>query len=245
MCKLFPNLPSMNIKQNKPLILHKNASYNLGHLSLFARSLLSGRNTNCWQCNTQVDLPQFTCPKCGTVLDPEYTIKQLNHFEVFDLEPKFEVDTQELSKSFKKLQFLLHPDKFATKDEKQKDYSADMSSLVNKSYAVLCDPLLRAEYLLQLVNISMDESQMEMDPTFLAKVLDENQSIGDAETAEELQVLNQSNQKEFDDTIKSFQSAYEKKEMITALRLFATAKFYRSMQDRIREKQRLSGFIGD
>ena len=48
----------------------------------------------------------------------------------------------------KRRQKLLHPDKFSTKSEAERQYSADQASAVNDAYGTLRDPLKRAKYIL-------------------------------------------------------------------------------------------------
>lgn len=53
--------------------------------------------------------------ECEKLLPIERT---LNLFEIFELEPGFELDVADLERKYKKMQMRLHPDRFATKDQR-------------------------------------------------------------------------------------------------------------------------------
>ena len=65
-------------------------------------------------------------------------------------EPTYELDLRQLEGEYKRLQKDLHPDKFGSRGAQQQDYSAEQSSLVNRAYTVLRNPLHRALYLVRL-----------------------------------------------------------------------------------------------
>ena len=69
-------------------------------------------------------------------------------FRVLGMAPRFEVDPDALEASMKRLQKVLHPDKFGARSPRAQAHSAEQASLVNRAYAVLRDPLRRAKYML-------------------------------------------------------------------------------------------------
>lgn len=75
---------------------------------------------------------------------------QLSVWHVRRPEPTYEVDLRQLEGEYKMLQKDLHPDKFGSRGAQQQHYSAEQSSLVNRAYTVLRDPLQRALYLVRL-----------------------------------------------------------------------------------------------
>lgn len=56
----------------------------------------------------------------------------------------------ELKNNFRKMQGLLHPDKFVKSNDTEKTFSLHHSSYLNKAYSTLRDPLARANYLLKI-----------------------------------------------------------------------------------------------
>ena len=69
--------------------------------------------TNCWKCGKHIEMAfgNYEC-KCG-VLQPPPT--DISLFDVMGEERQFDIDLSELNNKFKKLQTVLHPDKFTTK----------------------------------------------------------------------------------------------------------------------------------
>ncbi|KAK9904106.1 hypothetical protein WJX75_004707 [Coccomyxa subellipsoidea] len=64
-------------------------------------------------------------------------------------QPIFDIDYRHLDQSYRALQFKLHPDKFGLASKKEKSYSEEASSLINKAYDTLRSPLLRASYMVR------------------------------------------------------------------------------------------------
>ena len=58
-------------------------------------------------------------------------------------------DDAELTRRFRELSRLYHPDRWATADVKTQTTALDSSALVNDAYRTLRDPFARAEYLLR------------------------------------------------------------------------------------------------
>lgn len=60
---------------------------------------------------------------------------------------KFDVNLSEIENKYKKLQLLIHPDRFVNKTEKEKEFADVISSQLNKAYRKIRDPLARAKYI--------------------------------------------------------------------------------------------------
>ncbi|KFM83354.1 hypothetical protein X975_11261, partial [Stegodyphus mimosarum] len=80
--------------------------------STHAVRLLNVSKNRCWKCNAVVIERDLVCMSCGCVLEPR---QKLNHFEVFKETPHFDIDVNNLTVKFRRLQTLLHPDKFASR----------------------------------------------------------------------------------------------------------------------------------
>lgn len=92
----------------------------------------------CWKCSSDLKGSALFCPDqaCGAVQPVEVGTKGLNIFQLFDISPKFDVDTKELELKFKSLQSRLHPDKFVMKSELERQASSTSSSTINQAYQV-------------------------------------------------------------------------------------------------------------
>lgn len=70
----------------------------------------------CWNCQTIVNTkPCLFCKNCLLIQSPEH--QNFNYFELFNIRDQYDIDTGELTTNFRKLQNLIHPDKFSNKTE--------------------------------------------------------------------------------------------------------------------------------
>ena len=93
------------------------------------------------------------------------------------------MDASSLEDAMKARQKVLHPDKFSTKSEKERLYSADQASAVNEAYGVLRDPLKRAQYILQARGWGVTERDgrdRPVDPELLMEVMEAREAISEA-----------------------------------------------------------------
>ncbi len=105
-----------------------------------------------------------------------------NHFDLFDLAQRYELDETQLTSKYQTLQRELHPDRFAAATDAEKRWSLQAASLVNEAYQTLKHPLNRATYLLGLNGVSVDEeTDTQMDPMFLMQQMELREALGDAE----------------------------------------------------------------
>ena len=123
--------------------------------------------TACWACAAPFGASaehRFFCDACGEILPARVAAPTRGAdgaapvlFRVLGIAPRFEVDLDALEAAMKRLQKVLHPDKFGARSERARAHSADQASLVNRAYAVLRDPLRRAKYMLAARGASLGE----------------------------------------------------------------------------------------
>lgn len=70
------------------------------------------KRKKCWKCEEDVQNSDLFCSKCKFIQKPSDT---KNYFNVFNLEQNFDVNIKKLRDSYRKMQSLLHPDKFSIK----------------------------------------------------------------------------------------------------------------------------------
>lgn len=87
---------------------------------LIQKKLLSNQtpidyNTQCWKCHKARSPSKdiFFC-FCGAILSPP---RNLTYFKLLGLDEGFEIDSDILTRRYKDLQRILHPDKFSQKSE--------------------------------------------------------------------------------------------------------------------------------
>ena len=71
----------------------------------------------------------------------------MNYFELFEFDVAPIVDKSLLTKKYLQLQKQYHPDNFSLSDENEQNQSLEMSSLINKAFAVFKDDLKTIGYL--------------------------------------------------------------------------------------------------
>jgi hypothetical protein len=107
--------------------------------ALFRTTKLA-RSVTCWKCGTEVSPPEVTpeyfCSSnpCGVVQSVK--LKDVNAFQLFNLDQKYLIDLGQLESAYKGIQKQLHPDMFATKPEAERDASLQTSTTINQAYQV-------------------------------------------------------------------------------------------------------------
>ncbi|MEJ2630634.1 MAG: Fe-S protein assembly co-chaperone HscB [Acidihalobacter sp.] len=107
-------------------------------------------------------------------------------FELFDLEPAFELDIDELQSRYRELQSRYHPDRHAAGEAREQREALQAATRINEAYCTLRDPRLRARYLLVLANVALDEERDTLnDPEFLMTQLELREALDEAQHAED------------------------------------------------------------
>lgn len=91
----------------------------------------------------------------------------LTYFEIFGLQPAFQIDRAALSERYRELQREFHPDKYAAKSEREQRLAMQYAAQINEAYNTLRDPVQRAGYLLKLAGVEISPEQTTADAEFL------------------------------------------------------------------------------
>ncbi len=147
----------------------------------------------CWSCQKPVGA-EILCAGCSAIQPlPPGT----DHFALFGLPRRFEVELPGLDKRFRELSFQVHPDRFARKAPKERRIALERSTALNDAYRTLKDPLRRATYLLKLNGLQVESESSSsamaaLPPEFLEEIMElreglmEAQAKGDVEAARKL-----------------------------------------------------------
>ncbi len=104
-----------------------------------------------------------------------------NHFELFGLPLRFELDLARLEQSYRGLQSRVHPDRFVQASDAERRSSMQASMRANEAYRILKHPLARACYLLELRRVDVQgESSAPMPPEFLERQMEWREAVEDA-----------------------------------------------------------------
>jgi molecular chaperone HscB len=116
-----------------------------------------------------------------------------DHFTVFGLPKRHELDADELERRYLELASAVHPDRFSGAEASERRRAMEASAAVNEGYRVLRDPVRRAEYLCRIGGIDLDSSDPEhgaphMGQGFLVEMIERRETV-EARRAEGLAAL--------------------------------------------------------
>jgi molecular chaperone HscB len=126
----------------------------------------------CDTCNGSMTSPVF-CDNCRSL----YPADGLNHFELLGFPPTFNIDSAALRQSYLRLSRGIHPDHHGGDDS---TVSMRLSAQLNEAHRVLADPVLRAEYLLELVGGKSAREDKSVLDGVLAETLMLREEIAEA-----------------------------------------------------------------
>ena len=89
------------------------------------------------------------------------------HFALFDMQPSFRLDLDQLAVRYRELARQVHPDRFADAGEREQRLALERSACLNEAYQVLKTPSQRARYLLAMRGPELPLEVTVQDPDFL------------------------------------------------------------------------------
>jgi molecular chaperone HscB len=105
----------------------------------------------CWSCHKDAGL----APHCGDCGTPQPADPKSDHFALFGVERRYDVDLAELERRYKELARSLHPDRYAKADPRARRASLQRSVQINDAWKTLRHPVKRAEYMLAQMGIEV------------------------------------------------------------------------------------------
>jgi molecular chaperone HscB len=113
-----------------------------------------------------------------------------NHFDLFQLPPKFDVDMAALDAAYRDVQGRVHPDRFVNATDAEKRVAMQWATRANEAYQTLRNPQKRAQYLCELNGVDLQtESNTAMPMDFLMQQMEWREALGDARAAKEAEAL--------------------------------------------------------
>lgn len=113
-----------------------------------------------------MNIPLF-CENCRTL----HPADAGSHFELFGLEPTYELDEADLHRRYLQCSRHIHPDRFAETGGETASLSLRVAARLNEAYRVLGDPVLRAGYLLELYGGQSSAADKSVPPEVLNQTL--------------------------------------------------------------------------
>ena len=127
--------------------------------------------TACPECGDALWTP-LGCEACGVLA---HFADAPGAFEVFGLEPAWDVDRKALRRALLRLQRLTHPDHAGATDQAERATAA-----LNHAHEVLADEFLRADDLIRRLGGPEEGAERQMPQEFLMEVLEWNEALDDA-----------------------------------------------------------------
>ncbi|KZC04154.1 PREDICTED: iron-sulfur cluster co-chaperone protein HscB, mitochondrial [Dufourea novaeangliae] len=194
----------------------------------------------CWNCNFIYKSALF-CSKCKTLQEPP---ESLTYFDIMGIPKSYDIIIVDIQTKYKELQKLFHPDKFGNKSEKEKQLSQNISSLVNRAYNTLLNPLQRGLYILELNNITISEGTDNMDPEFLMEIMEKNEEIEVAlNDHTKIQKLTKENKEILNSLTMEIAEAFRKQDIKKAETHLIRMKYYNSINNRLKKLKHDLGIV--
>lgn len=115
-----------------------------------------------------------------------------NHFELFGLPARFDVDLTALDAAYREVQGRVHPDRFVNATDAEKRVAMQWATRANEAYQTLKNPQKRAQYLIELNGVDLQtESNTAMPMAFLMQQMEWREALGDARASKDASALDE------------------------------------------------------
>ncbi|KAI1308010.1 hypothetical protein EDD11_004346 [Mortierella claussenii] len=191
---------------------------------------------SCWKCSTSVPYMAVVCTNldCKVV---QTLAPGANYYEILGLspEPTFDVETKDLRNKFLRIQQQVHPDSYSQNTNGDQIYAQQQSSLANKAYSTLKEPLSRANYILELLGASIHETESLDEPELLMEVMEARELLEDAQTEQEVEDLKSVNDNRIKQAVEGLSCAFQKQDLEAAKTLAIELQYWIRIQNVIRD----------
>ncbi|EDO17121.1 hypothetical protein Kpol_1025p42 [Vanderwaltozyma polyspora DSM 70294] len=154
--------------------------------------------------------------------------------------PVWSIDNNKLRKEYRSLQSKFHPDAIASNHEDNDN--KNLSSLINKAYQTLKNPLDRSQYLLKLIkNIDLSNEEVaqnltQNDPNLLLTVLDVHEQLEDIDNDfENIKEIELENKKRIMNIEQNLNTLYENQDYDKIAKLTIELKYWVNLSKAIKE----------
>lgn len=143
----------------------------------------------------------------------------------------FTPDLKQLHKEFLRLQAKSHPD-LAPFDQKR--HCEALSARINEAYKTLQDPLKRAQYLLSLRGIDVeDESAKLGESELLMEVMEAREAVEEVESEEQLVELRAANNERIDHSVSELETHFAKTDLESAANEAVRLRYWMNIEESI------------
>ncbi|CAL1695831.1 unnamed protein product [Somion occarium] len=154
----------------------------------------------------------------------------------FTYEPNpFDIDISALRPRFRKAITVVHPDRWAGRDEGKEQLIQSLSTTLNNANRTLADPLQRALYILKREGVITDGENIVDDPELIMDVMESREAIENAETQEEVNQIRKENQEKVEESVHEISKLVAVKDWSGVLTAATKLKYLRGIDDAARE----------
>ena len=164
------------------------------------------------------------------------------YFELFELNPVFEIDARRSHAEQQRLQAIYHPDRYVNASDRDKRVSVQVASWINQAYETLQDPVKRSRYLLEISGATIsDDSSTTSDTEFLMEQIELREEVESCRHSED--ALHHSEQIELrlaqraDQLASEFVANFDTPDLDAALLSSRKMQFIQRIQQQLSELQ--------
>lgn len=158
----------------------------------------------------------------------------MNYFELFEFEIAPIVDKSLLTKKYLQLQKQYHPDNYSLSDENEQNQSLEMSSLINKAFAVFKDDLKTIGYFLEIKGLISEEEKFQLPSAFLMEMMEVNEQIDEGDfDSSSLDNIQQELDQEIQFLMQKNVSDFTEQELLRIKEFYYKKKYLKRILDRL------------
>jgi molecular chaperone HscB len=139
----------------------------------------------CLACHAELKTP-VVCEKCYALYPVPAAV---DYFGLFQLPRGYDLDPAELERRFLSLSRNIHPDFFTTQPPEVRQLAVRLAAEINEAYRVLKDPVLRAEYLLEVSGGESGIQDKSVPGDFLAEMMLVREEVEEAQLSDDRAAL--------------------------------------------------------
>ena len=158
----------------------------------------------------------------------------MNYFELFEFDVSPVIDKSLLSKKYLQLQKQHHPDNYSLSDENEQNQSLEMSSLINKAFAVFKDDLQTVGYFLVTKGLISEDEKYQLPSAFLMEMMEVNEQIDEGDfVASSLDDIQQELDQEIQFVMQKNTIDFTEEELLRIKEFYYKKKYLKRILDRL------------
>ncbi|NXT03141.1 HSC20 protein, partial [Jacana jacana] len=117
-------------------------------------------------------------------------------------------------------------------------FSEQHSSLINKAYQTLLNPLSRGLYLLELKGVEpARETDSDADSAFLMEIMEINEELAEPKDEDSLQEIETLIKVKREELTEEVTAAFERDDLQEAKKLLTKLKYFANLEDKLKKKK--------